>query len=317
MKLAGFDHVVIGGAAEDPSFLWIRNENAVIREFPEDIIESWEITDYLRHELGDDRVQILTTGTYGFDGGLNAQIIENYWNSFERYGFGGLMAGKNLRAIAVRGLGDILLANPEKYMKGCLKVLNQTKNSPYYPEAFEKLVHSYSADPGIEEIKHRVDGCFNCPIPCRVFVKYNEPANELSSTDIEEPGMLLTDFEAFAILRKKGLNGEKAARVMEILSRKGIDPGVITSTKTNAFEGLLKEIEEISGIKEHVEGDIFLISRNNIANQIVAYTFGFCPVLSHMAEIVDYELFSQLIMDGADIEVNMVEVEGRINKITP
>ena len=305
-KLSGFDFGVVYGKSEEPSFLWVRNGNVSIKKVP-DFSDTWDLCDKIRHELSDDRVQILSAGREDLK---NSQIVENYWNSFDRFGFGKKLKEMNLFAIACRGLEDILLTDPERYMGLCSQALKRARESEFCTDGFEKLVRNLEVEAEIEEIKHRVDGCFNCPTPCRVFVKYNEPATELRSTEVEEPGFLLTDAESFAILRKADINAEEISRVMEKLARSGVDPWAVS----NVWNGNLEEtIEILKNNPASYHKNVYM-PKTAEENVKVSYIMGICPISASIGNFVDVEEFSQLISAGADLEIDtekIKEIAGR------
>ncbi len=306
-KLSGFDYGVIYGKAEEPSFLWVRNGNVSIKQLPK-VVDTWDMCDKIRHELSDDRIQMISAGKEEL---TNSQLVENYWNSLDRFGFGKKIREMNLFAIACRGLEDILLADPERYMDLCTQALNRARESEFCEDGFEKLIRDSGAEPEINKIKHRNDGCFNCPTPCRVFVKYNEPADELRSTEVEEPGILLTDAESYAEFRKKGMDAEKVSRLMETLARTGIDPWAVAKN----LRGELKEtLEELKRNPFTYPEKIFSPSKAG-ENTMLGYVMGICPVAISIADIVELEELPQFISAGADIDIGVERIREVTGKL--
>ena len=115
LKMAGIDHIVIQGKADDPVYLWIDGEKIEIRS----ALHLWgkttrETEEAVKEELGDKRVQVASIGQAGEHLVRFAGII-NEERSASRTGVGAVMGSKNLKAIAVRGMGPARLFDPEGF----------------------------------------------------------------------------------------------------------------------------------------------------------------------------------------------------------
>jgi aldehyde:ferredoxin oxidoreductase len=113
LKKAGYDGVVITGCAERPSYLWINDGKAEIR----DAASLWgkgayEVRDRLRETHGE-RVRFVTTGIAGENRCRTATLLTDHEGSATA-GFGAVLASKNLKAVAVVGTGRPTVALPEK-----------------------------------------------------------------------------------------------------------------------------------------------------------------------------------------------------------
>lgn len=114
LKFAGFDGVVIHGEAEDPVYLWIHDGEAEVR----DGSHLWgeftaDVEDAIRGELDDRRIHVLQCGPAGERGVRFSALMNNANRANGRTGMGGVMASKNLKAVAVRGTQRPELADPE------------------------------------------------------------------------------------------------------------------------------------------------------------------------------------------------------------
>lgn len=104
LKFAGFDAIVIRGKASRPAYLWIHDGEFELR----DASAIWgketgEAQDYIRGELGDDKVRVALIGPAG-ENMVRYSNIANELSHFNgRGGMGAVMGSKNLKAIAVRG----------------------------------------------------------------------------------------------------------------------------------------------------------------------------------------------------------------------
>jgi aldehyde:ferredoxin oxidoreductase len=119
LKRAGFDGIVISGRSEKPVYVWIHNGKAQIL----DAFLLWRKGVYDVREILKDthgkNVRFVTTGVAGENLCRSANLMTDNEGSATG-GFGAVMGSKNLKAIAVLGTGNPLVANPEK-----LKELNQ------------------------------------------------------------------------------------------------------------------------------------------------------------------------------------------------
>jgi aldehyde:ferredoxin oxidoreductase len=119
LKRAGWDAIVVYGAATVPVYLWI-NEGAVeIR----DAAHLWgkttgEVQDAVLAEVGDPRARVATIGPAG-EHLVRFACIANELNEVAgRTGMGAVMGSKKLKAIAVRGKTPVKIAD----QKGLLAV---------------------------------------------------------------------------------------------------------------------------------------------------------------------------------------------------
>lgn len=115
MKLAGLDQIVITGRAENPKYLWIEDGEAELRDASELWGKNtWETTDILQDKLGDD-VSVTCIGQAGENLVRVATTMNDKYFSAAR-GSGAVWGSKNLKAIAVRGTGEVKLAEPDAFM---------------------------------------------------------------------------------------------------------------------------------------------------------------------------------------------------------
>ena len=104
LKFAGFDGIVVHGAAKKPVYLWIKDGEAELR--PAEHLwgkTTGEVDDILQAELGDKRIQVMQTGIAGENGVRYAAILNMSNRANGRTGMGAVMGAKKLKAIAVRG----------------------------------------------------------------------------------------------------------------------------------------------------------------------------------------------------------------------
>ncbi len=117
LKRAGYDAVVFTGKAEKPVYLWI-DDNSVQLLDAESIWgrSPWETEDAIKDEIGDYYVRVASIGLAGEKQSKIACIINDKTRAAGRTGLGAVMGSKNLKAIAVRGTHDIVVAKPDVFM---------------------------------------------------------------------------------------------------------------------------------------------------------------------------------------------------------
>jgi aldehyde:ferredoxin oxidoreductase len=115
LKRTGFDAVVISGRSETPVYLWITQGKAEIR----DADHLWgkdthQTTDLLIAETGA-RARVACIGPAGEKRVLFASIMNDKHWAAGRSDVGAVMGSKNLKAVAVKGMGRIPLADPDRF----------------------------------------------------------------------------------------------------------------------------------------------------------------------------------------------------------
>lgn len=131
LKLAGFEGVVVRGRSDGPVYLWINNDVVELRS-AEHLWgkDTWETTDALKEELGRD-VSVLSIGQAGENLVRFACPVADYYHAPGRSHTGCVMGTKKLKAIAVRGTGEVLIANPQRFKEA---VKDTTDRIVSYPE---------------------------------------------------------------------------------------------------------------------------------------------------------------------------------------
>ncbi|MFC2105055.1 aldehyde ferredoxin oxidoreductase family protein [Candidatus Bipolaricaulota bacterium] len=114
LKRAGFDAVVVTGAAANPVYLWITDNEVEIR----DAGHLWgrktaEVQEAIRTEHSDDMIRVIQCGVAGENLVRFACVISDVNRAAGRTGLGAVMGSKKLRAVAVRGTGEIEIADSD------------------------------------------------------------------------------------------------------------------------------------------------------------------------------------------------------------
>jgi len=123
LKYAGYDKLIIRGQSPDLVYLWIHDDKVEIRDASHLRGKgSLEAAEMIRQELDDPKVQIASIGLAG-ENRVWFASIEQGRSSASRGGIGAVMGDKGLKAIAVRGTGDVHVARPAEFIEMCNEVM--------------------------------------------------------------------------------------------------------------------------------------------------------------------------------------------------
>jgi hypothetical protein len=135
-----------------------------------------------------------------------------------------VFGAKNLKAVAMRGLGALEVA--EGFFQKCMELKNQIASGAMRGKAGLKDI---AADLGIDSavieklqsMTHRNNAGYNCPYPAYTFIKYREAPTAMNMKGEREPGCLVSDLAGFALLLAAGMDPGPA---LEKCYRLGLDP---------------------------------------------------------------------------------------------
>jgi len=124
LKFAGIDHIVFCGKSERPVYLRIDDQKVELRSagvlWGKDTIKTEEM---IKDELGDRDIQVACIGPAGENEVVSASINHGLGNVAARTGMGAVMGSKKLKAIAVRGTGNLNVARPLELNELCAKIV--------------------------------------------------------------------------------------------------------------------------------------------------------------------------------------------------
>ena len=132
LKYAGYDGIVVQGAAAELVYLSIVNDRVEIR--PARHLAgrgTLEVEETIKRELGDSETRIISTGLAGEKRVRYACIMNDTDRAAGRTGLGAVMGAKNLKAIAIRGTGRVTLADPKKFREYALADLAKIRKHPW------------------------------------------------------------------------------------------------------------------------------------------------------------------------------------------
>ncbi len=257
LKYTGFDFIVILGKAEKLCRLWLHDELAEVADAEElrgkDV---WQTTDWLRDEHGDDYVQVISIGPAGEKGCSIAQLSENLWGSRDVFGLGAAFGGKNLKAVALRGMGSLEVA--DGFFEDCLTAQNEIrKGAMFAKQGLVSLLEAVGVEAqdlqAVKQKVHRNSASFNCAYAYNTFLMIEEPADLLKESQKDEPGLLLTDPAGVIALLplKDGL-----PMVLAQINRLGLDPNACGALLSK--EGISDPQEAEKRVKEIASNGIDL-----------------------------------------------------------
>jgi benzoyl-CoA reductase subunit BamB len=127
LKHAGYDKVILRGKSPDLVYIWIHDDKVEIRDASHLAGKgSNETAQILRKELDQPKSQVVSIGLAG-ENRVYYASIEQGRSSASRGGIGAVMGDKKVKAIVVRGTGDINIAQPAEFLQECNEVMDYIK----------------------------------------------------------------------------------------------------------------------------------------------------------------------------------------------
>ncbi len=128
LKKAGFDGIIVTGAAEKPTSIVIQDENIEIR----DASVLWGKGAHAMGTILDEefkKTYYVGIGPAGENQVKIASIVDNDERVHGRTGLGAVMGSKNLKVIVAKGTGEIPVADPDAMKKMNQEIINETKTN--------------------------------------------------------------------------------------------------------------------------------------------------------------------------------------------
>ncbi|MHC1598368.1 MAG: aldehyde ferredoxin oxidoreductase N-terminal domain-containing protein [Candidatus Methanofastidiosia archaeon] len=308
LKLTGYSFVVIKNKAANPTYLWLHDEIADFVDASELWGKNtWDAVDIIRDEQGEDRIQLLSIGKAGENKLSTAMITNNYWGTGDRFGFGALFGEKNLKSVAMRGMGELEVDDSDAFIEKTKSVFDDVRSQIGDAKGLDAI--DYANIPA--ELKdaakkqlHRVEADFNNPLAYKFFLKYREDPSVMLSTDVEEPGVLVSDPIGYAAIANAGVVPADAGEILEAMFKLGLNPVAVASKLTAKDKaGAIAELEKFA---ESSEADKFDAVFSPIAPMSdrteAAYIAGICPVLVAKAEALNADIFAELASIGTSLD---------------
>lgn len=277
LKLAGYDGIVITGAAEQPVYLFINDQEVALR----DASEYWgkdvyATTDGLTKNLRDQSAkpgQVLAIGPAGENRVRFANLINKKGHAAGRTGLGAVWGSKKLKAIYVAGSGNIDIAHPEK-IKGLRAELKEIYDDSIYIHSIRLAGTPAHLDVGIisgdipiknwqmsdwedidklgpasieEKIHAGGRTCYGCTVACKKNARVKAGPYQTEKGPAPE-------YETVAAFGTMCLNPdiESVAKANDICNRYGLDTitcGATIAFAIDCFENGLLTTQETDGLE--------------------------------------------------------------------
>ena len=200
LKRAGFDAIILEGKASSPVYLWIMDQKVELRDASG--IWGFEIKKaegMIRDDLGDRTVRVAQIGPGGEKLVRYACIINDLNHAAGRCGMGAVMGSKNVKAIAIKGTGKVVVHKPKRLRKLAqwmvknvdsvanalhtygtgvgMDAMEETGNLPIrnFRDGDFSEVDKISAETIKKNVSIGMGTCYACAIACKKEVKVDEP----------------------------------------------------------------------------------------------------------------------------------------------
>lgn len=332
LKYSGFDYLVIKGAAAEPSFLWVHDGIADVESagdlWGQDV---WSAVKSVRQRMGDELIQVLGAGPAAEKGSNLAQVMINQWASGDRFGLGKALAAKNIKLIAVRGMGLLEIAEEEDFIVKALEMLGKVKSGAWAGRQGQGDLGAalgfddYAA--WLQPLVHRSHSSFNTPFAYNTFLFLDEDPSLLKESAQEEPGVVLGDPAAAGVLRAMGMEVADAGAVIKACAKAGLDAVAVAKVcqgqgKTSAAD-ILAALEGIDGAVEGLSLPFSDWAPQGLASDLeawkrrmaVAYVFGIDPIFALMAPEIDEASLVELAALGTGLEITQENLDAVVAEL--
>jgi aldehyde:ferredoxin oxidoreductase len=272
-KRAGFDALIVEGAAEEPVYLWVKDGECEIR----DAAHLWgkttkETEEMVRDELGEARAELAMIGPGGENLVQYACVMNGLKDAAGRTGMGAVMGSKKLKAVAALGTGSLEGADPEVLREMARRAATEVREGTR-AEGLHKsgtgggelqggIVSGnmpirnfrdgeFPEISGLEYIMDKIgtgmEGCWACAVRCKKVVKATEPYDV-------DPDYGGPEYETIGALGSAcGVGDIVAVSQANVLcnahSLDTIGAGVTIAFAMECFENGLLTLEDTDGIE--------------------------------------------------------------------
>jgi len=226
LRKTGYDGLMITGRADSPVYLWINDGKAEIRDAGHIWgFDTYETQEAVQEELGVKKSRVAVIGPAGEKQIPMSIILTDHGRAAGRTGMGAVMGSKNLKAIALKGNGEIPYANEgfveirkaanrklkddnfsraarETGTAGVADYLDYLGEMPkkYFQSGTFDGVYSVSGSTMNETILQRPKACHGCVIACGREVRLSKNNHNQKGPEYETvvgfgPNLLIDDLE--------------------------------------------------------------------------------------------------------------------------
>lgn len=270
LKRAGFDAIIVMGEAKYPVYINLKEGEVSIHDAQHlwgcDTRETQEI---IWEEIEDEKAKILCIGQAGENLVRYASVASGLHDMHGRMGLGAVMGSKKLKAIVVRGSGEIEMHDQKQVREiakwfsanfrqdatnrllrnygtaGGVGIYNELGSLPSYN--FQKGTMSGAENLSGEKMKEQglmigKSSCFGCPVACRKTATVRNASSLYYTEKAHSP-----EYESIASLGTNcGITNPKAViKTSDLCDRYGMDTistGVTISFLMECYEkGLVKK----------------------------------------------------------------------------
>jgi aldehyde:ferredoxin oxidoreductase len=196
LAMAGYDGIIINGASDKWQYLLINDAKVELRDASKFIgLDTHETEDAIKESLGFDKkigskdgASVAAIGPAGENKVAGASIMNDKNHGFCHSGVGQVMGSKRLKAILVKGTGEVPVSNPDKLKEiapawtklastvGLFPIVGQGGVPMSEYEGVKGLVGLSSKNWTVNDIpgfgtrmskqKIKPQPCFRCPVAC-------------------------------------------------------------------------------------------------------------------------------------------------------
>ncbi len=135
LKYAGYDLLVVEGAAEKPVYITVEDSLTEIRSADEFWgMKTDEATEAIKKHHRDSDMQVAAIGPAGEKQVRFSSIIVNHARAAGRSGMGAVLGSKNVKAIGIRGHGRVSVAHHDEFVELAKKAHNRVRTNPQAQE---------------------------------------------------------------------------------------------------------------------------------------------------------------------------------------
>ena len=334
LKLAGYDFIVVTGAAKRPVYLWIDDDKVELKEADHLWgMDTRQADLALKRELGDSQLKTLMIGPAGENLVKFAAVMASIYRAAGRGGAGAVMGSKKLKAIVVRGTTDLKVADPPAFKRSALAARRAIREDQYcwsrsflfgtaqgilganeggtlphnnFQDGFTPGGHTLSGEYVSDKYAHP-EGCSACVFHCGRFSRVKEGPYQGSYTAGPE-------YETLASLGSKvGITDTAAVirgnELCDLLGLDTISAGSLVSLAMESYQAGLITTEEAGGLDlsfGNAEAMLRLI-------EMMARREGLGDLLAEGAEAAAEKLGPEARMfavSAKGLEQSMVDVRG-------
>ena len=193
LRFAGYDGIIITGRAERPVWLSIVQGQAELH----DAANLWGLDSYatqeqVREALDEPKARVACIGPAGENQAKMAAVMNDHGRAAGRTGMGAVMGSKNLKAIGVRGMAPVPLADPEGFKSVVREIIADLGEDMvaaslqlagtacyvdmglmygdmpirYYQQGEWEGASNLSGVLMVEQYQNKNTACYRCPIAC-------------------------------------------------------------------------------------------------------------------------------------------------------